>query len=166
MWSTTIAKLLRVIFVLSLYWNSFHVPSKSNFVCQFLQNGVEGLPNAFPQPQKQPTASPATTAAANNSASATLRNTAGSGNNASNVTITRVGKTTNPVNRALVDEKGAIGSQVIKTILGPLTRRDIDNLVNDSSKFNFKMPIIVGCTIGGGFLIVTLFIVGAALFKR
>ncbi|KNE60665.1 hypothetical protein AMAG_06036 [Allomyces macrogynus ATCC 38327] len=61
----------------------------------------------------------------------------------------------------------AKGKQVKKTIiqtgLGPMAKEDIDALVNDKTKFNFDMPIIVGASIGGGFVVVLLFVVASAV---
>ncbi|KAJ3364873.1 hypothetical protein GGF31_008882 [Allomyces arbusculus] len=55
---------------------------------------------------------------------------------------------------------------IIQTKLGPMAKEDIDALVNDKSKFNFEMPIIVGASIGGGFVVVLLFMVASAVGSK
>ncbi|KAJ3348715.1 hypothetical protein GGF32_006039 [Allomyces javanicus] len=52
---------------------------------------------------------------------------------------------------------------IIQTGLGPMAKEDIDALVNDTSKFNFDLPIIVGASIGGGFVVVLMFVVASAV---
>ncbi|KNE64311.1 hypothetical protein AMAG_09340 [Allomyces macrogynus ATCC 38327] len=67
-----------------------------------------------------------------------------------------------PASNSTVKAK-QVKKTIIQTGLGPMAKEDIDALVNDTSKFNFDLPIIVGASIGGGFVVVLMFVVASAV---
>ncbi|KAL7750024.1 hypothetical protein RI367_004539 [Sorochytrium milnesiophthora] len=55
---------------------------------------------------------------------------------------------------------------IIQTSLGPLAKEDIDAMVNNPKMFNFGHPVMIGGAIGGGFVVVLLFIIGSAISRK
>ncbi|KAI9141248.1 hypothetical protein BKA69DRAFT_1125065 [Paraphysoderma sedebokerense] len=59
-----------------------------------------------------------------------------------------------PAKNTTRSSKQAKGKTMINTPLGPLAKEDIDSSVNDPTKYNFNMPLVIGAAVVGGFALI------------